>query len=187
MSIHNRREATRRVIHFGFGFAILLLPFLQRPGGVVIAALALLYNALLAPGLGLDRRYRREGERRLGGLTSYPLAVLLLLLLTPLDVAAGAWAVLAVLDPVAAAAGTRWPRPRILFNPRKSVVGSLAGIVAGALGCGLALTYMGLDGAWVPALCAAAAAALVEALPLPIDDNLPVAAAAALALLPWIA
>jgi dolichol kinase len=186
LSIHNRRETTRRLVHFGFGFAIVLLPHLQRPGGAAVAALALLYNALLAPGLGLDRAYRREGERRLSGLTSYPLAVLLLILLAPLEVAAGAWAVLAVLDPVAAAVGSRVPRPRVPFHPAKSLAGSAAGFVAGAAGCALALRYMGLEEAWGPALCAAGAAALVEALPWPIDDNLPVAAAAALALLPWI-
>ncbi|MFQ5844266.1 MAG: hypothetical protein ACE5JG_04680 [Planctomycetota bacterium] len=36
------------------------------------------------------------------------------------------------------------------------------------------------------ALCAAAAGAFAETLPLPPDDNLPVAAAAAGALLPWV-
>ena len=186
LSIHNQREATRRWIHFGFGLCILLLPWLQRWGGVAVAAAAVLYNALLAPGLGLDRAYRRKGERWLSGLTSYPLAVLLLLLLTPLEVAAGAWAVLATLDPVAATVGSRCPRPGVPFNRRKSLTGTLAGCVAGTLGCALALTYMGVEGVWGPALCAAAAGALAESLPLPFDDNLPVAAASALALLACI-
>jgi dolichol kinase len=153
---------------------------------VLIALVALLYNAILAPRLGLDRAYRHEGEGHMGGLTTYPLAVLLLVLLTPVEVAAGAWVVLAVLDPVAAAVGSRLRRPRIPLNARKSVCGTLAGLIASALACAGILTFLGVPDPWPAALCAAGAGAVAEALPLPIDDNLPIAAASAAALLAWL-
>jgi len=143
-------------------------------------------NVWLAPWLGFDVAYRRPGEGRFGGLVSYPLAVLLLLLLAPLEVAAGGWIVMATVDPIAAAVGSRWPRPRVPFHRRKSMVGTVAGFLGGWVGASLLLAWMNAPHAPVAGACAAAAGALAEVLPLPVDDNLPVAAAASLALLPWI-
>ncbi|MHC4548686.1 MAG: hypothetical protein ACYTEZ_07895 [Planctomycetota bacterium] len=187
MSNPKPTERTRRVVHLVFGLGALLIAPLGRTGSAVLAAVALLYNAVLAPALGLDRAYRRQSEPLWGGLTTYPLAVLLLVLLTPAPVAAGAWVVLATVDPVAAAAGARWPRPRVPGHPRKSLVGTGAGFVVGAAaGTGLFLV-LDQPHAFPAALGAAAAGAVAEALPLRTDDNLVIAAAAALALLPWFA
>ncbi|MHC4136265.1 MAG: hypothetical protein ACYS0K_14915 [Planctomycetota bacterium] len=188
MSIHKATERNRRLVHFAFGACALLIEPLGRPGSAALAAAALFYNALLAPALGLDRGYRRTAEGRWGGLTTYPLAVLLLVVLTPSQVAAGGWVVLATVDPVAAAVGSRWPRPRVPGHPAKSLVGTVAGFVAGAVACtGLFELVLGEPHALPAAVGAAAAGAVAEALPLPIEDNLAVAAAAALALLPWFA
>jgi dolichol kinase len=174
-------------VHFAFGACALLIGPLGRAGSAALAATALLYNALLAPALGLDRAYRRPGEGRWGGLTTYPLAVLLLVLLAPSQVAAGGWVVLATVDPVAAAVGSRWPRPRVPGHPAKSLVGTAAGWAVGTVACTGLLLFLGEGHALPAAAGAAAAGAVAEALPLPIEDNLAVAAAAALALLPWFA
>lgn len=185
LSIHKATERRRRFVHFSFGACALLIGPLGRAGSAALAATALAYNALLAPALGLDRAYRRAGEGRWGGLTTYPLAVLLLVMLTPAPVAAGAWVVLATVDPVAAAVGSRWPRPRVPGNAAKSLVGTAAGLLAGAVACAALFHLLGEAHVWPAAAAAAAAGALAEALPLPLEDNLAVAAAAALALLPW--
>jgi dolichol kinase len=187
LSIHKATERKRRLVHFAFGACALLIGPLGRVGSAALAATALFYNALLAPALGLDRGYRRRGEGRWGGLTTYPLAVLLLVVLTPGQVAAGGWVVLATVDPVAAAVGTRWPRPRVPGHPAKSLVGTVAGFFAGAVACTGLFLFLGEVHALPAAVGAAAAGAVAEALPLPIEDNLTVAAAAALALLPWFA
>jgi len=187
LSIHKATERKRRLVHFAFGACALLIGPLGRVGSAALAATALFYNALLAPALGLDRGYRRRGEGRWGGLTTYPLAVLLLVVLTPGQVAAGGWVVLATVDPVAAAVGTRWPRPRVPGHPAKSLVGTVAGFFAGAVACTGLFLFLGEAHALPAAVGAAAAGAVAEALPLPIEDNLTVAAAAALALLPWFA
>lgn len=187
LSNRNASEDARRLIHFLAGGCALLLAPLGPGWGAALAASALAYNAFVAPALGLDRAYRREGEGRWGGLATYPLAVLLLVLFTRLEVAAGAWAVLAAADPVAATVGSRLRRPRVPWNPGKSLVGAAAGAVAGALACFGVLRWMGATPALLPALAAGAAGAFAEALPIRGDDNLRIAAAAAIALAPWLA
>ncbi len=179
-------DGLRRAVHLAFGAPALLLPGIGSSWGAGIAALALVYNAFLAPRFGLDRSYRRVGEGHFGGLTTYPLAVLLLVLLAPLPLAAGAWVVLAAGDPTAAAVGERLPRPRVPWNARKSLAGTLTALLAGSAACALALGHAGIAHPWTMALAAGAAGALAESLPLPTDDNLSVAGAAALALLPWL-
>jgi len=170
-------------VHLGFGACLLLLPVLGRTSCAGLAALALVYNAWAAPRLGLDRAYRRPGEGRWGGLFTYPLAVLILVLFAPLAVAAGGWAVLAAADPIAAAAGTRLPRPRVPRNPRKSLWGTLAAFLAGSAACFGALMYMQAAHPLPAAVGAGAAGAIAEALPLPFDDNLAIAAATAAVLM----
>ena len=185
LSMQNRRDWTRRAVHLSFGACALLVPLLGRWPCVAIAGAAVFYNGMLAPWLGFDRAYRREGERCWSGLTTYPLAVLLLLLFLPLPVAVGSWGVLAVADPVAAGVGSLVPQPRIPYHKDKSVSGSAAGFVASAAACFGLLAYMHVPHAAGPALTAAAAGVVAESLPLRLDDNLPIAVAGAAALLAW--
>ncbi len=159
-------------MHFGFGLIALALPWIGRPAGIALAALAACYNGLIAPRLGLDKGYRREGEPWWGGLFTYALAVLVLIVfLDPLLAAAGGWIVMAACDPAAAWAGQRWNAPKVPWCPRKSLVGTLAGAGAAAA---MGVALLALHGAplW-PALAAAGAGALVESMPWS-DDNLPV-------------
>jgi len=177
----------RRWVHFLAGGCAFLLRPLGPFWGAALAATALAYNAVVAPRLRLDRGYRREGEGRWGGLTTYPLAVLALILFVPLHVAAGAWAVLAAADPVAAAVGQRFRSPPVPWNPGKSLAGTAAGAVAGVLACLAVLRWMGVPDALLPALSAGVAGAVAEALPIRGDDNLRVAGAAAVSLAAWLA
>jgi len=175
-------------VHLAFGACAFLVKPLGRELSAGLAVLALAYNTLVAPRLGFDRSYRRQGEGHMGGLATYPLAVLVLLLCWPLPLAgaAGAWVVMAVADPVAAAVGSALPRPRVPGNPRKSLVGSLAGFVAASAACACVLAYMDQPRPIEAAMTAAGAGVVAEALPLPIDDNLPVGLAAGAALAFWM-
>ena len=181
--LSNLKDRTRRLVPFAFGACALRLRWLPRWGAVSMAAAALFYNTVLGPKLGLDRGYRRPGEGFCDGLATYPLAVLLLVAFLSPVVAAGAWVVLAVADPVAAAVGSLCPRPAVPFNPRKSLVGAVGGFGAGALACCGILVFMGVARPWAPGVAAAGAGAVAEILPLRIDDNLVIAAAAGGALL----
>lgn len=179
-----RRERTRRIVHLSAGACALLVGPLGRAGAAALAGMALLYNAWVAPAFGLDTGYRRPGEGFWSGLTTYPLAVLLLVLVAPPAVAAGAWVVLAAGDPTAAAVGSRLRAPRVPLNPEKSLAGTLAAFVAGSLACYAILRHMDAGPALPAAVGAGAAGAVAEALPLRGDDNLRIAAASAVAL--WV-
>ena len=124
----------------------------------------------------------RQGEEsRLTGASYVLLGTLAAFALFQRDVAVVAVLFLAVGDPVAAMVGMRFRRGR-LFG--KSPVGSMA-MVAAALGVIALLDATGGVGFRWPFLAGAVAAAAVEILPLPVNDNLtvPLSAGAAMALL----
>jgi uncharacterized protein (TIGR00297 family) len=171
------------------GFA-LLLPYLAWPQAVACAAAALAFNVLVLR--RVSRTVFRPGELTrpaASGILLYPASVLVLLLAfrSRLDIAAAAWGILAAGDGMATLIGSRLPIRPLPWNSRKSVGGSLALFVFGGIaGCGLAWwcgpavippAYW-----WYPfaaPLIAAAVAAAVESMPIGLDDNISVPAAAA--------
>lgn len=152
-----------------------------------VAFAAFLVNLLVLPRTAFGRSLRREGEPRWNGLVAYPLAVALGYVLFPPHFAALAWAVMALGDPAATIAGrSREWKARIPWNRRKSVAGSAVFVLAATVGfMGVLYALRALEGAgWKGpheppdglALAAGAAflGALVEAIPWPADDNLPI-------------
>lgn len=100
----------------------------------------------------------------------------------PEPIAAAALAMLMVGDGAAAVIGRRFGRTRYPFSD-KSVEGSLAFFVLGLVAA-IPFGTFGEGGLSVPALAAGAfAAALAEALPVPVDDNLRVPLVAGAAML----
>jgi uncharacterized protein (TIGR00297 family) len=184
-------EDKRQAVHIAMGSFALLLPFITWWQAVLLATLAVLFNLFALQKL-MGRQLFRPGER-IGRLTSgivlYPLSVLALLLVfrNRLDIAAGAWGVLAAGDGMATIVGRRWPIAVIPWNPRKSIGGSLALFLFGGL-AGAVLAWWCRGTVIPPAypwffivapLTAAAAAAAVETIPVSLDDNITVAAAGA--------
>jgi len=171
-----------------------------------MAAFALAFNVVLLPRVGGRQLYRPVDHAR-GfplGILLYPLAVLLLALAFPsrLDIAAAAWGILAFGDGFATLIGrsrtegtavSAVPSGRIPWNPDKSIAGTLAFIVFGSA-AGVALAWW-VRPSIVPLppmlftvaapLAAAVLAALVETIPVRLDDNVSVPATAAAVL--WIA
>ena len=138
-------ESARQWVHILSGLFALLLRVLTWWQAAALAAFALAFNAVALPHLGGRRLYRPVDEAR-GfplGILLYPLAVLLLILLFPsrLDIVAAAWAILAVGDGIATLAGRAAVAARLRFisaplywNPDKTIAGTTAFIVCGALG-----------------------------------------------------
>ena len=176
------------------GAFALLLRWLTWGQAIALAGIALVFNLLVLPSVA--RQLYRPGDqpRRLHGIVFYPLAILLLLILFPhrLDIVAGAWGILAMGDGLAtlvgrAAGGRRWP-----WNPDKTVAGSVAFFFAG--GSAAAFLTWWCRSAQTPdeplpiligiAVTAALVAALVETIPVRLDDNLSVAVAAGVTL--WL-
>jgi uncharacterized protein (TIGR00297 family) len=178
-------ETARQVVHMSMGGFALLLRWTAWWQAVALAAFALVFNVVVLPRMAA-RLYRPGEAGRVHGIVFYPLAVLVLLLLFPsrLDIVAAAWGILAAGDGIATLAGraiggAQWP-----WNPEKTVAGTGAFFfAAAAAGIGLALWCRPV--ATVPTAfaifavpVAAAAAALVETIPIKLDDNLSVALSA---------
>lgn len=180
-------EVARQTVHMSMGAFALTLRWLVWWQAATLAAGALLLNVFVLPRLA-GRLYRpARRQSRVDGIVYYPLAVLLLVLLFPtrLDIVAAAWGILAVGDGIATLAGRAiggacWP-----WNPQKTIAGSVAFMVAGAI-AGAALALWCRPAATVPSAfatfvvpLAAVTAAFVETIPIELDDNLSVALSAA--------
>ncbi len=169
------------------GFAV-LLRYLDWRQAAALAVAALAFNIVVLPRVA-PRILRARDREGWGGIRLYPLAVLLLILVfrSRLDIVAAAWAVMAVGDGCATLAGRRWPTRRLPWNHDKT----WAGLIAFALAGGTAAVLMS---AWVApsvasgpdptftvwaAIAAAMCAAFVETIPIRLDDNISVPAAAA--------
>ena len=184
MSDFTRGELARKVTHMGVGLIAFSLRYLGPLWSAVLAVCALAFNLYLLPRIG-GRRLWRPAELEAGGslgIVLYPLAVLLLILVfwNRLEVAAGAWGILAFGDGMASVAGMTLGRRKLPWNPRKSWVGSLAYVVFGALAAAVLLVWtapvQGRSYGWAFALAAGFATAVLaaglESLPQGLDDNL---------------
>jgi uncharacterized protein (TIGR00297 family) len=190
-----RLHPTRRqVVHMSMGLFALALRFLTWWQAAACAVAAFLFNLYVLPRIGGTTLYRPADITR-GyplGILFYPLSVLVVILAFPRrpDIAAAAWAILAFGDPAAAAVGASSRGARLPWNRDKTVAGTVAFIIAGGLG-GIALALWTrpavspsppvLFALGAPAL-AAVIAALVESMPVRLDDNISVPISAAIVL-----
>jgi uncharacterized protein (TIGR00297 family) len=183
-------EDARKFVHIAFGGCAFLLRTLTWQQAALLAATALAFNVLVLPRVGSSIYRPADRLRKYAhGIVFYPVAVLLLILVFPqrLDIVAAAWGILAFGDGMASLIGKRFGRRRIPWNADKSIAGSVALFVSGAIG-GIVLAWWCRanvtppPAAWysigVP-IAAALVAALVETIPARLDDNLSVPAAAA--------
>ena len=181
-------ETTRQVVHMTMGGFALLLRWIPWWQAVALATAALAFNLFLLPRLRVNLYRPGESERGVHGIIWYPLAVLLLLVTFPRrpDIAAAAWGILAIGDGIATLAGRAIGGPRWPWNREKTLSGSAAFAIGGAA-AGVFLAWWCRPAVIPPPafaftiaapILAALAAALVETLPVRLDDNLSVAASA---------
>jgi uncharacterized protein (TIGR00297 family) len=177
-------ETARQLVHVSMGAFALLLRWLTWWQALALAGGALLFNLFVLPSIGGQLYRPGDDPRRLHGILFYPLSVLMLLICFPrrLDLAAGAWGILAAGDGLATLVGrlvngTTWP-----WNRDKTLAGSAAFVVAG--GAAAAGLLWWCRPSHIPAapglivgmaVAAALAAAAVETIPVRLDDNLSVA------------
>jgi uncharacterized protein (TIGR00297 family) len=180
-------ETARQVVHMTMGGFALLLRWLVWWQAFALAVTALLFNLFVLPHIARGL-YRPGDDSRLHGIIFYPLSVLLLLVAFPhrLDIVAAAWGILAIGDGIATLAGRAIGGPRSPWNRDKTIAGSVAFFVGGSAAALLLMIwcrpqYMAEPPLWhllgVP-IAAALVAALVETLPIRLDDNLSVALSA---------
>jgi uncharacterized protein (TIGR00297 family) len=190
--VSDRLEDRRQLVHIAMGGWALLLRWITWPQAAALATIALLFNWLVLPHIGGRSLYRAADQAR-GfpiGILLYPFSVLLLVLIfrARLDLVALVWGVLAAGDGFANLVGRRSRGARLPWNSEKTVAGTVAFAVTGAI-AGAFLAWWTAPGLDAPlsgriiltaASAAAVAAALVETVPVRLDDNLSVAAAAGL-------
>lgn len=195
-------ESARKLVHIASLAFALLLRWLTPWQAIGFGVGAVGFNVLVLPHVGraLFRRAERPGSLTAGGgIIIYPVAVLLLVAgvgaaLGRMDVAAGAWAAMALGDGVATLAGRGIGGPRLPWSDArapKTWAGFLAFVLAGSAGIAFFAHWVGGWTAWVAepvplviAACVAGlCAAVVETLALPVDDNWTVPAVAAAVLL----
>jgi len=181
----------RSAMHAGTGLVALGMGVF--PGWFLLAGagLGLLAGFVVIPMTPLEARLRRAGEPFFCGLRTYPLAVAALVVPAVLfpDVlsvtdAAIAWAVFAFGDAAASVVGRRVPAPRVFGHRKATWSGSSALLVVGALaGLAVGRFVAATGGAPCPPFArialASLAATAIDLVPIPPDDNLPHAAAAA--------
>jgi uncharacterized protein (TIGR00297 family) len=187
-------ETGRQIVHILVGALSLLLRWLTWWQAALLAIAAALGNFFLLPRFANSRRLFRPGDLDApvgSGIVIYPLAVLGLILCFPkrLDIAAGAWAILAAGDGFATLVGLRVRSPALPWNRAKSVAGLVAFIVFGAIAALAVVAWTtnakGIVPWWwvlIAPPIAALVAGFVETAPLRLNDNISVPVIAALVL-----
>ena len=184
-------EVGRQTVHMAMGGFALLLRVLTVWQAAACAVAALAFNLYVLPHVGGLTLYRANDRAR-GypiGIVLYPLAVLALILVFPKrpDIVAASWAILAFGDSAATIAGRAMGGPTLPWNRDKTGAGTAAFVLAGGA-AGVALAWWtapavaaapGAVYLTAAPLAAAVTAALVETIPVRLDDNLSVPAAAA--------
>jgi uncharacterized protein (TIGR00297 family) len=185
--------STRKLVHMAMlGFAF-LLPFLTWIQAAGAAVLALMFNVFILPSLGVDLRKRplSLGAPLVGaleaplddtwrGIIIYPLSVLALILVYrhSLPVVSAAWAIMALGDGMASVVGEARGGPALPHNPEKTWSGFCAFVLAGTAGAYVLTRWANPAASPQSVLVISAAAALVgalvESLPIRLDDNLSV-------------
>ena len=179
---HQSSENLRKSLHIGFGLGAFALRWIPWWLAAIIAAAAVLGNWLLLHRV-FGTRVARHERGYDAGIILYPLAVLALILVFRhnLPIAAVAWVILAFGDGFATLGGKLVSVGTIPWNRDKTWGGFISFLVAGSV-AGVAIA------AWLGApplrfvIAAVVVAAIVETLPLHVDDNVTVPFAAAVTL-----
>lgn len=184
---HEPNELLRKSLHIAIGLGAITLRWLPWWAAAAVAAAAVVGNWLVLHRL-VGKQVSRHERGWDAGMVIYPFAVLLLIVIfrERLSIAAIAWVILAFGDGFATIAGKMLGGPRLPWNRQKSWSGFLAFLFAGTFGGAAVAVWMDHPGPGWDVLLAVFAAAIVESLPLGVDDNVTVPAAAATALLLFI-
>jgi uncharacterized protein (TIGR00297 family) len=183
---HQTDEVLRKSIHIAIGVFAFALAWVTWWQAAAVCALAVAGNLWLLHRL-FGRRVARHERGYDFGIVIYPLAVMLLVILfrERLEIAGAVWGVLAFGDGFATLAGRAVRGPRLPWNRDKSWSGLVAFVAFGFVGAEVVWTWLHGSASLFLIGAMVAVCAVVESLPLHVDDNLtvPLAGAATMALL----
>lgn len=183
---HQTDETLRKSIHIAIGLFAFALAWVTWWQAAAVCALAVAGNLLLLHRI-FGRGVARHARGYDFGIVIYPLAVMLLVMLfrERLEIAGAVWGVLAFGDGFATLAGRAVRGPRLPWNRDKTWSGLAAFIAFGFVGAEVVWTWLHGSASLFLVGVTVAVCALVESLPLHVDDNLtvPLAGGATMALL----
>jgi len=183
-SSHETHELLRKSLHIALGAFIITLKFLPWFVAAGIAALAAIGNWLVLHRI-VGKRVARHERGYDAGIVLYPLAVCALIIVFRHEVVSAAvvWAILAFGDGFATLAGKSIRGPRLPWNHDKTWSGFAAFVAFGSIGAEVAYLLFGVPPAMLAIVLLVIACAVVESLPLHLDDNftVPLAGAALIA------
>ena len=175
--------STRKIVHMSMLAFAFLLPFLTWVQAAGCAVLALLFNLLLLPRLEVDLRKRPADQTAADtwtGIVLYPISVLALILFyrNSMHVVAAVWAIMALGDGMASVVGETLRGPTLPYNREKTWAGFAGFIVAGTVGAYLLARWanplLPADKVLLVSAATALVGAVVETLPIRLDDNVSV-------------
>ncbi|MBZ5545216.1 MAG: DUF92 domain-containing protein [Acidobacteriia bacterium] len=175
--------SARKIVHISMLAFAFLLPILTWAQAAGCAVLLLLFNLFLLPRLAVDLRKSPRQDIAEGtwtGIILYPLSVLALILLYRhhLHIAAAAWAIMALGDGMASVSGEVLRGRKLPWNRQKTWTGLGGFVVAGTVGAFVLTRWIAptipTDKAWMVSAAAAVVGALVESVPIRLDDNVSV-------------
>jgi uncharacterized protein (TIGR00297 family) len=179
MPQHTTHEGLRKSLHIALGLFIVTLKFLPWGVAAAIAAAAAVGNWLFLHRI-VGKRVARHERGYDFGIVMYPIAVCLLIIVfrDRIEIAGAVWAILAFGDGFATLAGKAIRGPRLPWNADKTWSGFAAFVAFGFVGAEYAYRFLGgrTPDIVLPALIVCA---IVESLPLGIDDNFTVPLAGA--------
>lgn len=185
---HTTHEPLRKALHIAFGLFAFTLRWLPWPIAAAVAACAVLGNWLLLHRI-VGKRVARSERGYDAGIVLYPVMVLLLILVfrNRIEIAGTVWAILAFGDGFATLGGKAIGGARLPWNRDKSWSGFAAFLAFGFVGAEVVYLWLRSKPTALSPLAIVAGTvivcAIVESLPLNVDDNItvPVAGGAAMA------
>jgi dolichol kinase len=180
-------EDKRQLVHIILFILAFFLKYLARWQAVIMILLLLAITLIVVPKLRMRNYFYRHYESKYSeGAVLYFFILLILAIVFPLYIVAVSWGILALGDGSATLIGRHFKCRELPWNRHKTYVGSISFVIFGALGAYILLRWMlpELDATAAMAAAAKTAllAAIVESLPLKVNDNVSVAVTSAVAL-----
>jgi uncharacterized protein (TIGR00297 family) len=187
---HTTHEPLRKALHIAFGLFAFTLRWLSWPVAAAVAACAVLGNWLVLHRI-VGTRVARHERGYDSGIVLYPAMVLALIVVfrNRIEIAGAVWAILAFGDGFATLGGQTIGGARLPWNREKTWSGLAAFLAFGFVAAEVIYVWLRTRPAALPGLAIIAGTvivcAIVESLPLNVDDNVtvPMAGAATMAAL----
>jgi len=177
-------ESKRQLVHIGLFVLAFSLKFFNSWFVAILLAVMLFAVVMGIPRLSVKKHLYRQTEKTFtNGAVAYFAVLFAIVLLFPPAVAAVSWAVLAIGDGAATLVGSYFNAKPLPWNKNKTYAGTIAFFFFATAGAGLMLKWMIWD---IPSpalllisITTAGISAVVESLPLKLNDNISVAISAA--------